>query len=57
MDRTLTVTITLPAEHVVRSTLVELLREAAMQYEEADTPNLTTELTTVHGAEVDITLE
>lgn len=57
MDRTLTVTITLPAEHVAQSTLVELLREAAMQYEEADTPNLITELTTVPGAEVDITLE
>lgn len=57
MDKTLTLVITLPAEHATQSNLVDLLREAALQYEAFDTPALYTELTFVPGADVDITLE
>lgn len=57
MDKTLTLTITVPAEHASHANLVDLLREAAIQYEAFDTPNLYTELTIVPGADVDITIE
>ncbi len=57
MDKTLTLTITVPAEHASHANLVDLLREAAIQYEAFDTSNLYIELTIVPGADADITLE
>lgn len=57
MDKTLTLTITVPTEHASHANLVDLLREAAVQYEAFDTPNLYIELTIVPGADADITLE